>query len=41
MAGHSKWKQIKRKKAVADPRRAAVWTKLHPGNHGRGQGRRR
>jgi YebC/PmpR family DNA-binding regulatory protein len=27
MAGHSKWKQIKRKKAVADSRRASVWTK--------------
>jgi YebC/PmpR family DNA-binding regulatory protein len=28
MAGHSKWAQIKRKKAVTDSRRAAVWTKL-------------
>jgi YebC/PmpR family DNA-binding regulatory protein len=28
MAGHSKWKQIKRKKAVTDSRRAANWTKL-------------
>lgn len=28
MAGHSKWKQIKRKKAVTDNRRAANWTKL-------------
>lgn len=28
MAGHSKWKQIKRKKAVTDQRRAAAWTKL-------------
>jgi len=27
MAGHSKWKQIKRKKAVADSRRSSVWTK--------------
>ena len=27
MAGHSKWKQIKRKKAVTDSRRASVWTK--------------
>ena len=27
MAGHSKWKQIKRKKAVADSKRASVWTK--------------
>lgn len=28
MAGHSKWKQIKRKKAVTDNKRAANWTKL-------------
>lgn len=28
MAGHSKWKQIKRKKAVTDSRRASNWTKL-------------
>ena len=28
MAGHSKWKQIKRKKAVTDQRRAAAWTKV-------------
>lgn len=28
MAGHSKWKQIKRKKAVADSRRASSWTKV-------------
>jgi YebC/PmpR family DNA-binding regulatory protein len=28
MAGHSKWSQIKRKKAVTDQRRAASWTKL-------------
>ncbi len=28
MAGHSKWTQIKRKKAVTDQRRAASWTKL-------------
>jgi YebC/PmpR family DNA-binding regulatory protein len=28
MAGHSKWKQIKRKKAVTDARRASVWTKI-------------
>ena len=28
MAGHSKWKQIKRKKAVTDQRRAATWTKV-------------
>jgi YebC/PmpR family DNA-binding regulatory protein len=28
MAGHSKWKQIKRKKAVTDQRRAASWTKV-------------
>jgi YebC/PmpR family DNA-binding regulatory protein len=28
MAGHSKWKQIKRKKAVTDSRRASVWTKM-------------
>ena len=27
MAGHSKWKQIKRKKAVTDSRRSSVWTK--------------
>ena len=28
MAGHSKWKQIKRKKAVTDQRRSATWTKV-------------
>jgi YebC/PmpR family DNA-binding regulatory protein len=28
MAGHSKWKQIKRKKAVTDSRRASSWTKV-------------
>jgi YebC/PmpR family DNA-binding regulatory protein len=28
MAGHSKWAQIKRKKAVTDSRRASAWTKL-------------
>jgi YebC/PmpR family DNA-binding regulatory protein len=28
VAGHSKWKQIKRKKAVTDARRAQNWTKL-------------
>ncbi|MQA91570.1 MAG: YebC/PmpR family DNA-binding transcriptional regulator [Gemmatimonas sp.] len=28
MAGHSKWTQIKRKKAVTDQRRAAAWGKL-------------
>jgi YebC/PmpR family DNA-binding regulatory protein len=28
MAGHSKWKQIKRKKAVADAKRGAVFTKV-------------
>ncbi|HEX5385576.1 MAG TPA: YebC/PmpR family DNA-binding transcriptional regulator [Gemmatimonadales bacterium] len=28
MAGHSKWKQIKRKKAVTDSRRASAWTKV-------------
>src|SRR6185369_3197079 len=27
MAGHSKWKQIKRKKAIADQKRGAVWAK--------------
>jgi YebC/PmpR family DNA-binding regulatory protein len=27
VAGHSKWKQIKRKKAVADSRRSSVWAK--------------
>jgi YebC/PmpR family DNA-binding regulatory protein len=27
MAGHSKWKQIKHKKAVTDSRRASTWTK--------------
>ena len=27
MAGHSKWKQIKHKKAAPDSRRASVWTK--------------
>jgi YebC/PmpR family DNA-binding regulatory protein len=28
MAGHNKWSQIKRKKAVTDQRRAAAWTKV-------------
>ncbi len=28
MAGHSKWQQIKRKKAVTDSRRASSWTKV-------------
>jgi YebC/PmpR family DNA-binding regulatory protein len=28
MAGHSKWKQIKRKKAITDARRASSWTKV-------------
>ena len=28
MAGHSKWKQIKRKKAVADQKRGAAFTKV-------------
>mgnify|MGYP006186777275 CR=1 FL=1 len=28
MAGHSKWKQIKRKKAVADARRGQLFTRL-------------
>ncbi len=28
MAGHSKWKQIKRKKAVTDSKRASSWTKV-------------
>jgi YebC/PmpR family DNA-binding regulatory protein len=28
MAGHSKWKTIKRKKAITDNRRASAWTKL-------------
>lgn len=28
MAGHSKWKQIKRKKAITDARRGASWTKV-------------
>jgi YebC/PmpR family DNA-binding regulatory protein len=28
MAGHNKWKQIKRKKAVTDQKRAASWTKV-------------
>ncbi len=28
MAGHSKWKQIKHKKALTDSRRAAAWTKI-------------
>jgi YebC/PmpR family DNA-binding regulatory protein len=27
MAGHSKWKQIKHKKAITDAKRALVWTK--------------
>ena len=30
MAGHSKWKQIKRKKAVTDSRRASVLDQDHP-----------
>jgi YebC/PmpR family DNA-binding regulatory protein len=28
MAGHSKWKQIKHKKAITDARRGASWTKV-------------
>ena len=28
MAGHSKWKQIKRKKAVTDAKRGALFTRL-------------
>src|SRR6185503_13652891 len=28
MAGHSKWKQIKRKKAVTDQKRGAVFTRI-------------
>ena len=28
MAGHSKWAQIKRKKAVTDARRGQLWTRL-------------
>ena len=28
MAGHSKWKQIKHKKAAADAKRGAMFTKL-------------
>ena len=28
MAGHSKWKQIKHKKAITDSKRAANWTKV-------------
>ena len=28
MAGHSKWKQIKHKKAAADAKRGAAFTKL-------------
>ena len=28
MAGHSKWAQIKRKKAVTDAKRGQLWTKL-------------
>ncbi len=28
MAGHSKWAQIKRKKAVTDQKRAAAWAKI-------------
>ena len=28
MAGHSKWKQIKHKKALTDSKRAATWTKI-------------
>src|SRR5438046_10401529 len=27
MAGHNKWKQIKRKKAEADSRRSSIWAK--------------
>ena len=30
MAGHSKWKQIKRQKAVVDQKRGAQFTKLGP-----------
>ena len=29
MAGHSKWKQIKRKKAITDQKRAAAFTKVN------------
>ena len=28
MAGHSKWKQIKHKKAITDSKRASQWTKI-------------
>src|SRR5512141_1847588 len=28
MAGHSKWKRIKRKKAITDSKRASSWTKV-------------
>jgi YebC/PmpR family DNA-binding regulatory protein len=28
MAGHSKWKQIKHKKAITDSKRASAWTKI-------------
>jgi YebC/PmpR family DNA-binding regulatory protein len=28
MAGHNKWKQIKRKKAITDSKRASSWTKV-------------
>ena len=28
MAGHSKWKQIKHKKAITDKKRASQWTKI-------------
>jgi YebC/PmpR family DNA-binding regulatory protein len=28
MAGHSKWAQIKRKKAVTDSRRGQLWTRI-------------
>ena len=28
MAGHSKWKQIKHKKAITDQKRASQWTKI-------------
>jgi YebC/PmpR family DNA-binding regulatory protein len=28
MAGHNKWKQIKRKKAITDAKRASSWTKV-------------
>ena len=41
MAGHSKWKQIKRKKAVTDAKPRLVVDQAHPRNHRRRQGRRR